>query len=381
MTGFRKNSLDLHPQVSEASPVPLHIQLTDTIMQELRQRSISVGTQLPPILTLADTMGLNRDTVRKAYLSLEKEHVIQRLPGGRIFAVTEEFCKSIANKQLATIGIVLPDRMEELLMPSTRPALEVVAGIMDAAADFGIAGMIVPLPEQTDELSRLSGWLERMIDNLDGLIYLGESVGHNHDKAFDVLLSRESIPQVFIFGESRFREHLGLVQVDLERGYSEAMDYLNRRGITKIAAASREIPVRKNFQLQSMTRFEMMKRLAQASPAEWSIFNTDKVSATEHFLKVLKNAERPEAIFCADYQVAQEVFKAAYALRIRVPEELEIICYGSAYEHREFSEITHPFMETGRAAVKMITESRRKTIPVRQLDTLIPTAFHPAIIK
>lgn len=379
MTGFRKNSLDLHPSITESSPVPIHTQLFEAIMQELMQRNIVAGTQLPPILSLASSLQLNRDTVRKAYSSLEKEHVIEKQPGGRIYSVTEEFGRSIANRQLVTIGIVIPDRMEELLRPETRPALEVVSGIMDAAADFGIAGMIVPLPEQEDELSRLSGWLERMVDRLDGLIYLGESSGHCHDAAFDVLLSRTQIPQVFVFGESRFREHLGLVQVDLNSGYSGAMEYLRMRGKTKIGAASREIPVRKFFQLQSMTRFEIMKHLTRHSPKQWSIMNTDQDSAKEHFMKVLKEDERPDAIFCADYPVAVDVYQAAKALGINVPEDLEIICYGGVYGDYPFSIITHPFLETGHAAVRMITESRRKKVPVRLLDTLIPTVFRPAI--
>jgi len=378
MTGFRKNCLDLHSKVTEDSPIPLHIQLTEAIMQELRQRSIAAGTSLPPILSLSETLKLNRDTVRKAYVSLEKDHVIQRLPGGRIFSVTEEFCESVAKRQLTTIGIVLPDRMEELLLPATRPALEVVSGIMDTASDFGIAGMIVPLPEQRDELSRLSGWLEQMIGKLDGLIYLGESVGHCHDKAFEILLSKTDIPQVFIFGENRFREHLGLVQVDLESGFSGAMEYLNKRFIRRIAVAAKEIPVRRYFQLQTISRMEMLKSIVRGAPAEWCLLNANVVSAKKHFSKVFSASVRPQAVFCDDYEVAEEVLAAAQEMKIKVPEDLEIICYGSSYEHKCISEISHPFRETGRAAVRMITASRRKSLPVSKLDTVLPTVFRPA---
>ena len=95
-------------------------------------------------------------------------------------------------------------------------------------------------------------------------------------------------------------------------------------------------------------------------------------------MKVLKENERPNAIFCADYPVAVEVYQAAEALGISVPEDLEIICYGGVYGDYPFSVITHPYLETGRAAVRMITESRRKKIPVRLLDTLIPTVFRSA---
>lgn len=378
MTGFRKDIFDLHPHIDENSPMPLHTQLSDSIMRELRQRNAGAGIILPPILTLATALQLNRDTVRKAYATLESERVIMRTPGGRTFTVSPEFAESLSRRQLMTIGIVLPDRMEELLQFSHQPALEVVAGIMDTAADSGIAGMIVPLPEHDDELQRLSGWVEQMVGRLDGLIYLGESSGHCHDNAFELLLSHTDIPQIFISGYNRFREHLGLVQVDLQSGFSQALDYLQKRNFTSFAVAANGIPVRKNFQLQTMTRFEIMKELAQANPPEWSIITPDNDLIMEHFHKVLRQSVRPQAVFCSDWRIGEAVHLAASSLKIRVPDDLEIICYGKVYENKCFSEIRHPYFESGCAAVNMITAGCRNSVPVNQMDTLIPTVFHPA---
>lgn len=378
MTGFRKDIFDLHPTVDENSPVPLHTQLSDSIIRELRQRNAGAGVILPPILTLSTALQLNRDTVRKAYATLEKEQVIIRQTGGRTFTVSPEFSENLSKRRLMTIGIVLPDRLEELLQLQQHPALEVVAGIMDTAADSGIAGMVVPLPEHDEELKRLSGWVEKMVDNLNGLIYLGESSGHCHDAAFELLLSRTDIPQVFISGYSRFREHLGLVQVDLKNGFDLAMEHLHKRGFDHMAIASNSVPFRKNFQLQSMTRLEIMQEIAGKNRPDWSIISPDNALIHKHFCKVFKSPDHPRAVFCADENIGEEVYRAAGSLKIRVPEELEILCYGKVYNNKHLSEIFHPYFETGKAAVKMITDSYRKAIPVCRLDTVIPMRFHPA---
>ena len=378
MSGYRKNIFDLHPVINVDSPVPQHIQLSDSIMHELQQRNVPLNTNMPPILTLATALQMNRDTVRKAYATLEKNHVITRPKNGRIFSVSPEFVRSLTQRQLMTIGIVLPERMEKLMPQQNRPAMEVVTGIMDTAADSGIAGMIVPLPEHKEELLRLSGWLERMIGRLDGLIYLGESRGHCHDEAFELLLAKTAVPQVFIAGYNRFREHLGLVQVDLDKGFSQALEYLHKRGFERIAIASHGIPVRKNFQLQTMTRFEMLKELSQKHPAQWSIIAPDNDKIQEHFRKIFSETLRPQAVFCGDESIGEAVYAAACAHHISVPEELEIVCFGKVYSNRHLAEICQPFFETGRAAVNMITASWRNRTPIKQLDTILPTVFHTA---
>ena len=206
-------------QLDSSSPIPLHHQLTERILRDLRQNRIEAGTVLPSILTLASELKLNRDTVRKAYAVLEENRVIERTPGGRILQVTEEFVRKNAERSLYSIGIVLPESMESLLQNSPT-ALKTVSGIMDCASEHGIASLIVPLPSTDNEADRLAGWLREMLSRLNGLIYLGEDKYRSHTKAFEILLAEQRIPQVFISGY-RFRNHLGIVRVNMEEGFRQ----------------------------------------------------------------------------------------------------------------------------------------------------------------
>ena len=110
-----KRIFEPHVTLEPDSPVPLHHQLSEGIMRELRQCRVPAKTVVPSILALAQSLNLNRDTVRKAYAVLEEGEVIRRTPGGRILEVTEEFVRRNASESLSAIGVVLPERIENLL--------------------------------------------------------------------------------------------------------------------------------------------------------------------------------------------------------------------------------------------------------------------------
>ncbi len=62
----------------------------------------------------------------------------------------------------------------------------------------------------------------------------------------------------------------------------------------------------------------------------------------------------------------------------KIPGELSVIGYGDTGRVPQLSSIRHPWIQTGRAAVEMIAESRRRSIPVNQLDRSLPA---PLVIR
>lgn len=369
---MHKKTFSPHITLDHSSPVPLHHQLAECIMRELRQNRITAGTVIPPMLTLASDLGLNRDTVRKAYAALEEADVIRRSDGGRILYVSEEFIKSCSVQSLTAVGMVLPSRMESLLRSPGNPALSVVSGIIDGASDLGFSAMVVPLPEADDELARLSGWLRTMISKLNGLIYLGEDSHHSHDKAFELLLAEKSLPQVFISGH-RFREHLGIVSVDIVNAADTAVAHLYELGHRSFALCGSEIPVRKIFQLQTFDRLPVMAETIRRYSCKLSDERiiTGQSGAPEmwkRLKKILSEPDRPTAIICSDDSIALKVIEAASAMKLKVPKDLSVIGYGDTAVNSNLTSIHHPWMETGRSAIDMIAESLRRNIAVNMLD-------------
>lgn len=369
---MHKKTFFPHIALDHSSPVPLHHQLAECIMRALRQSRVTAETAIPPMLTLAGELGLNRDTVRKAYAALEEADVIRRSDGGRILYVSDAFIKSCSAQSLTAVGMVLPSRMESLLRLPGNPALSVVSGIIDGASDLGFSAMVVPLPEADDELARLSDWLRTMVSKLNGLIYLGEDSHHSHDKAFEILLAEKSLPQVFISGH-RFREHLGIVNVDVVNAADEAVAHLHELGHRSFALCGSEIPVRKIFQLQTFDRLpviaETISRYSGRLTDERIITGQpNSPDMWKRLKKTLSEPDRPTAIICSDDSIALKVMETASAMKLGVPKDLSVIGYGDTAANSDLTSIHHPWMETGRSAIDMIAESLRRNIPVNKLD-------------
>ena len=358
-------------KLDAASPVPLHHQLSEWIARDLRQNRAAAGTVIPSILTLASELKLNRDTVRKAYAVLEENGVIERSPGGRILKVSGEFVRRNAERALCSIGIVLPESMESLLEQTSRTALKTVSGIMDCAAEHGIASLIVPLPSADDEAERLSGWLREMLSRLNGLIYLGEDKDRSHGKAFEILLAEQRIPQVFISG-CRFRDHLGIVHMDMQQGFRALTDHLVRLGHRRFAVCGPKIPVRKIFQLQTFDRIPLVlqclfRQVPANTVAVQENVSTELETATR-IRTLLRRKDRPTAVICTDDTTAELVIRQASELGLRIPEDLSVSGYGDTGEVPGLTSLAHPWRESGFAAVEMLAEYWRRSLPVNQLD-------------
>lgn len=379
---MQKNIFTPYVTLDQKSPIPLHHQLSEGIMRELRQNRVSSGTAIPSILKFAKELGLNRNTVRKAYAALEEAGVIRHPDGGRIQYVSEEFVRSCSQQSLTAVGMILPSRMESLLQQPGNPALSVVSGIIDGAGDLGFSAMVIPLPEADHEVARLADWLKTMLSKLNGLIYLGEDSSHSHDKAFEILLAKKNLPQVFISGH-RFREHLGIVHVDITNACNAAVDYLYELGHRNFALCGNRVPVRKMFQLQSFDRIPSMeqsiKRYPVKLPKERIITgNIQDPVMWRHLSKILAAPGRPTAILCNDDAVAEKVIQTAVQMNLRVPQDLSVIGYGDTAGALNITSIHHPWIQTGRAAIDMIAESIRRNMPVNKLDR---TLVAPLIVR
>ena len=62
----------------------------------------------------------------------------------------------------------------------------------------------------------------------------------------------------------------------------------------------------------------------------------------------------------------------------KVPQDVSVIGYGDTGLLPGLSSIRHPWLQTGRAAVEMIAESWRRSIPVNRLDRVLQA---PLVIR
>jgi GntR family transcriptional regulator of arabinose operon len=362
------------------SPIPLHFQLSTGIQEYLRKYRCKAGSVLISERALADYLKLSRNTVRKAYINLQEEKVIERRSGGRNIYVTKQFEESYAQQSYPTIGLVMPDKMAWLVSNRNLEVLDYVSGVIDTAGEFGFAATVLPLPPIDESTDKLEDWFDKMRSRLSGLIYLGDRENEYHDEAFQVMLAETSIPQVFMGGKSKV-EHVGSVTADVVNGMKMAFEHLLELQHKNIGLIFKQVPKRRYMQLQSFQRYNdaltAIEECGVNFKPQWQVRDfTDKDSLKEQIIRILRQDNRPTAFLCHNDRLAIEAINIIREFGLRVPEDISVVGYDDSYSAAEFNPplttIKHPRYLMGKEAVKIIAESRIQHIPVVDLNKVLP---------
>jgi GntR family transcriptional regulator len=71
--------------IDDASPVPVYAQLCEQLLSAVARGSLRRGEQLPSVRDVAATLGINPNTVNRAYAELEREGVVEARRGRGTF--------------------------------------------------------------------------------------------------------------------------------------------------------------------------------------------------------------------------------------------------------------------------------------------------------
>ena len=80
----------------------LYEQIIDSVRQSILSGAITPGEKLPSVRNLAKELGINPNTIQKAYNILESDGVILTLPGRGSVVLSET--EDLRKKQLAKMG-------------------------------------------------------------------------------------------------------------------------------------------------------------------------------------------------------------------------------------------------------------------------------------
>jgi len=71
--------------VNPSSGVPLYLQIQNQVKHAVAAGALKAGDAMPSVRKLAADLGINPNTVARAYLDLERDAVIKAVPGGGTF--------------------------------------------------------------------------------------------------------------------------------------------------------------------------------------------------------------------------------------------------------------------------------------------------------
>ena len=93
--------------------------------------------------------------------------------------------------------------------------------------------------------------------------------------------------------------------------------------------------------------------------------------------RLYQRGAMPEFIFAATYPVALGIYEAAKELDIRIPDNLDIICFGDSDVGRflspALSVVRQPTRELGMRAVQVLLESIAEPEVTREHHVILPT--------
>ncbi len=308
-----------------------------------------------PHVTLSDIakqLNVSKVTVSKALrghpdISRETTKLVKKV--AEELGYTPNFAaRNLSSRKSNTIGVVVP-KIAHFFFSS------LIESIYDEAFynNFDIA-----LTVSQENAERERKHIETLMAmRVDGLIV--SITQQTKDKAiFEKVVSRD-VPLVFmdrvmpVDGTSQ-------VTVDDRGGAIKAIELAIDNGYTKIAhiGGFTEINIGKR---RYAGYLEAMKRRGLEIDPDWVVhggFGED--DGYSGFMQLYKSGRMPEFIFAVTYPVALGVYAAAAEVGVKIPDDLDIICFGSAGINKflkpALSYVDQPTATLGKVAVDLIIE-------------------------
>lgn len=175
-------------------------------------------------------------------------------------------------------------------------------------------------------------------------------------------LIKKNIPLVFIDRIPKMK-NINKVFVDDKNGSFKAIEHAIKSGYTKIGHIGGYTQV--NIGQQRLLGFEKaMKKYKIPINPKWIFKGGFGVKhGYDSFMKLYNEDNLPELIFTVTYPVALGIYKAVNELGIKIPDDIDIICFGDAEEQKYLS----PALSCIKQPTNLIAENAME-IMLNQLD-------------
>jgi LacI family transcriptional regulator len=254
--------------------------------------------------------------------------------------------KNLSARKSNTIGLVVP-KIAHLFFSS------VIESIYDTAFDNNYEIFLTVSQEQSDrERKHILSLLSMRVDGLIISITQDTKDMTIFQRVLDL-----NVPLVFI---DRAPDIAGAssVTVDDKNGAYSAVDHAIKKGYKKNAHIGGYTHINIGKKRQEGFLEAMRANDIPVNP-NWIVEGGfGEEDGYEGFNKIYESGDIPEFIFAVTYPVALGIYSAAKEHKIRIPDDLEVTCFGNSPFNRltpsVFNFVDQPAEELGREAVKTI---------------------------
>ncbi len=357
--------------------IPLRAQIVEQMRTQIIRNRLPAGTKVVSESRLADELKINRNTIHQAYEQLAEEGLLF-LAGirGKAVEIADHVAAHYRNP-FPSLNLVLPYSFTEQLKHFRLMGFEILAGLMDRAAERKISVNILSMPEPDSSEEEIDQWLESFIPRSIGIITFGCREQVKFDPVFEKLLMNKTLPHVLCSATSEC-PHISTVTVDYEPAMRQMLEELWRLGHRRLGivdtASSREW---KLFRYHSGERAPLLKRLAEASGfqvtvMEFKFQNFDPAKVVSEFIL---RKPHPSALWSMNDEMAEAIADKLIENGLHVPEDISVIGYDNNAVKYNISSFTHNRIEIGRMAVDIVAELFEHGTPGDAIHRQIPCSF------
>ncbi len=376
------NYQNLRPD--RTSPEPLHMQLKNALVREIRALPPNRQFSLKSERELAQLLNLCRPTAHRAYAELEREGLVHRHPDKSL-----SVCRDARKRLLPpfpTIGLIVPVKFSLFMRRSDHSVRPYLAGIFDRASELNLSTNIIQLPPAESDPDTVESFIGQMIAPLTGVIHFGTR-GHDIDPVLKQVMHYTGVPQMLIAAYSTLAE-IGNVTEDLLPGLREAIGYLKSRGLTRVGLLNHhemfdpERPLEEINYTARKRSFLIANELRSAGFALQPEMILNSCLADDNLGRFLKDCishhRLPQVFLCCNDTVAKKLLQTAAGLGIP-SGSFEVIgidgkMVAGGYSG-EFPTIQVPFYEIGRTAVDLLLKHFHEGICTDNCSMKLPTRF------
>jgi LacI family transcriptional regulator len=233
--------------------------------------------------------------------------------------------RNLSSKKTNTIGLVVP-KIAHFFFGA------IIESIYNLAFqnDYEII-LMVSQENEEKEKKHIQTLLAMRVDGI--IISLSQET---KDYSIFENVFKKNIPLVFIDRIPKMK-NINKVFVDDKNGSFNAIEYAIKMGYTKIGHFGGYTQV--NIGQQRLLGFEKaMKKHGIPINPKWIFKGGFGVKhGYDSFMKLYNENNLPELVFAVTYPVALGIYKAVNELNLRIPDDIDIICFGDAEEQKYLS--------------------------------------------
>ncbi|MBN1153903.1 LacI family DNA-binding transcriptional regulator [candidate division KSB1 bacterium] len=258
------------------------------------------------------------------------------------------YARNLSSNKSNTIGLVVPKIAHSFFA-------EVIEAIYDVANENEY-DVILTVSREDEQLEQHN--IYRLLSmRVDGLLISVSQ--HIEDISIFNTIKSKNVPLVFF---DRMIEGLTFssVTVNDRKGAYDATEFAIKAGYSRIAhfAGYGNTNIgseRLNGYLDALHAYRIPVR------SEWIIEGGyDEVHGYQGLMALADSADMPEIIFAASYPVALGIYDAAAKLRLRIPDDIDVICFGDSpvnkYIKPALTCVDQPVRELGTKAMELLIE-------------------------